>query len=86
MPTLTSTLSSKGQLVVPAPIRAALGIRSGDKLTLRVEGTNIVITKAAPGSAELIRSKRVGRRVLKAPAGAPPMTSAAVSALADELP
>ncbi|MGH8579312.1 MAG: AbrB/MazE/SpoVT family DNA-binding domain-containing protein [Gammaproteobacteria bacterium] len=41
-----ATLSSKSQIVLPAAIRKRLGIQTGDRLLLEVEGDRIVIRKA----------------------------------------
>ena len=45
----TTTVSSKAQIVLPAEIRRALGIRAGDRLEISVEGERIVLERA-PGS------------------------------------
>lgn len=45
----TTTVSSKGQVVLPKPIRDALGIQTGALLTVRVDGTRIILeTQPAP--------------------------------------
>jgi AbrB family looped-hinge helix DNA binding protein len=38
-----ATISTKGQLVIPASIRQALGIASGMRFSLTVEGDRIVL-------------------------------------------
>jgi AbrB family looped-hinge helix DNA binding protein len=38
-----ATISTKGQLVIPASIRQALGIASGMRFSLTVEGDHIVL-------------------------------------------
>jgi antitoxin PrlF len=38
-----ATISTKGQLVIPASIRQALGIASGTRFSLTVEGDRIVL-------------------------------------------
>ena len=38
-----TTVSSKGQLVIPAAIRQALGIRAGTRVTIRVEGGQMIL-------------------------------------------
>ena len=45
------TVSSKGQVVIPASIRKKLNIRKGSKLIMSVEGDKIVLESAE----ELIR-------------------------------
>ena len=37
-------LSSKGQLVIPKPIRDAAGLEEGDEVFVAVDGTTIVLT------------------------------------------
>lgn len=38
-----TTVSSKGQLVIPAAIREALGIESGTRIAIRQEGTRLIL-------------------------------------------
>lgn len=38
-----ATVSSKGQLVIPASIRDKLGISAGTKVALSVDGTRVII-------------------------------------------
>jgi len=51
----TATISTKGQLVIPADIRKALGIRPGTKISLTVEGGRIILR---PITAKLIEDLR----------------------------
>ncbi len=46
MPTVT--LSSKGQLVLPKPVRDALGLKPGQRLSITVEDRRIVIEADEP--------------------------------------
>lgn len=39
----TTTVSSKGQVVLPKPIREALHIKPGSTLGVRVEGTCVIL-------------------------------------------
>src|SRR5215204_2158455 len=39
----TVDLGAGGRLVIPAPMRAALGMKVGDKLTVRLEGNQLSI-------------------------------------------
>lgn len=41
------TISSKGQIAIPKPIRDALNLTEGSKLTLEVRGQEIVLSKGA---------------------------------------
>jgi AbrB family looped-hinge helix DNA binding protein len=38
-----ATVSSKGQLVIPAAIREALGIKAGTRIAIRQEGTELIL-------------------------------------------
>jgi AbrB family looped-hinge helix DNA binding protein len=38
-----TTVSSKGQLVIPASIRKSLGIEPGTRVAVRVEGTRLIL-------------------------------------------
>ncbi|MFZ0887834.1 MAG: AbrB/MazE/SpoVT family DNA-binding domain-containing protein [Candidatus Binataceae bacterium] len=80
-----STLSTKGQLVIPTRFRRALNLRPGDKVEVTLEGRRLVLERKSPRAASLTRG-RFGRPVLVAAAGAPAMTTESVNALLDELP
>ena len=43
METTYATVSSKGQLVIPASIREALGIEPGTRVAIRREGPEVVL-------------------------------------------
>lgn len=38
-----ATVSSKGQLVIPAEMRAALGIESGTRVLLQIEDARVIV-------------------------------------------
>ena len=40
---LFAVVSTKGQMVIPAAIRASLGIEPGTRVTIRQEGTEVVL-------------------------------------------
>jgi AbrB family looped-hinge helix DNA binding protein len=40
----TVTISSKGQVVLPQPVRQALGLQEGDKLTVTIEEHSVKLT------------------------------------------
>jgi AbrB family looped-hinge helix DNA binding protein len=81
----SSTLSTKGQIVIPARIRKALDLRAGDKVEMKLEGRKLVLQRGSPRGATLKRG-RFGRPVLATANGAPPMTTESVNALLEELP
>lgn len=39
----TTTVSSKGQIVLPKSVRETLGIRAGSRLGVRVEGSKVIL-------------------------------------------
>ena len=43
MQRLFTTVSSKGQLVIPAAIRESLGIEPGTRVAIRQEGTRLIL-------------------------------------------
>ncbi len=47
----TAVLSTKGQVVIPAEVRAALGLSEGDRLTFAIEGRRLVLERL-PSRAE----------------------------------
>ncbi len=81
----TLTLSTKGQLVIPARLRKALNLRPGDKVEMKLEGRRLVLQRGTPHAARLRRGK-FGGPVLVAAEGAPAMTTESVNALLEELP
>ncbi len=84
-PMNSSTLSTKGQLVIPARIRKALNLRAGDKVEMVLEGGRLILQRESRRGARLKRG-RFGRPVLVAAQGAPAMTTENVIALLEELP
>jgi AbrB family looped-hinge helix DNA binding protein len=83
---METRLSTKGQVVLPAPFRRRLGIRAGDRLDARIEDGRIVLApKKKPASrARIIKDPVLGIPVLTFGAGAPTLTSEEVrKALAD---
>ena len=43
MEQLYTTVSSKGQLVIPAAIREAMGIEPGTRVAVRQEGARVIL-------------------------------------------
>ncbi len=39
------TISSKGQIVIPKPVREQLGLKEGTRLNLEIRGQQIVLSK-----------------------------------------
>jgi AbrB family looped-hinge helix DNA binding protein len=80
----TSTLSTKGQLVIPQRYRQALRLHPGDKVALALDGEKLVLSREISTKARLVKER--GRKVLVAPLGVPPMTTASVKAALADFP
>jgi AbrB family looped-hinge helix DNA binding protein len=81
----SSTLSTKGQLVIPTQYRKALNLRPGDKVEVKLEGQRLILERSSRRTAKLARG-RFGRSVLVSAPNAPKITTETVNALLDELP
>ena len=51
----TVTVSTKGQLVIPADIRTELGIDSGTRVTLSVEAGRIILQPVSPALVDRLQ-------------------------------
>lgn len=49
----TLVLGQQGRLVIPAEVRAALGLAPGDQLHLHLDGQRVVIERQQDAAAEL---------------------------------
>ena len=49
----TVTLGPQGRLVIPARVRAELGLATGDRLHLRIAGRRVVLERPADAVADL---------------------------------
>jgi len=56
---LFSTITSKGQVLIPGPIRKSLNIKTSDRLTFSVIGSKILVEKTASSNKMLgfVKSK-----------------------------
>lgn len=77
---MITTVSTKGQVVVPSRIRRKLGLRPGDSLNARLDGQHIVLTprKIRSRKARIVRDPVTGLPALTAGPGGPELTSAEV--------
>ena len=55
-----SRLSSKGQVTIPAAVRSALGVESGDYLSHEIDG-DVAVLRRLPGARPDARRVGVGR-------------------------
>lgn len=85
---MTTKVSTKGQVVLPGPLRRKLGIRAGDALTAEIEGGRIVLTpqKKKVSRARIITDPLTGFPVLSAGPKAPVLTSKRVRELLADFP
>lgn len=85
---MLTTVSTKGQVVVPRKIRRKLGLQPGDSLEARIEGQHIVLTphKVRPRKPRIIRDPLTGLPILTAGPKAPRLTSAEVREILADFP
>jgi bifunctional DNA-binding transcriptional regulator/antitoxin component of YhaV-PrlF toxin-antitoxin module len=81
-----TTLSTKGQIVLPHGARKKLALQAGAKFFCKVSKGSIVLTpQTAPwGKPRLVRDRITGLTITQSPAGRPAVTNDQVrAALAD---
>ena len=85
---MQTRISSKGQVVLPGPIRRKLGLRPGDALDASVKSGQIVLTlrHSRPAKAAIGRDPVTGLPVLSVGSGAPQLTSGQVQDILSNLP
>jgi AbrB family looped-hinge helix DNA binding protein len=82
-------VSTKGQIVLPGPLRRRLGIRAGDSLDVAVENDRIVLTapkKKTRYKAKIIKDPITGFSVIDVGPDAPVLTSKMVRELLVDFP
>lgn len=82
-------VSTKGQIVLPSPLRRRLGIRAGDSLDVAIEKDRIVLTapqKRTRSKARIIKDPITGFPVIDAGPDAPVLTSKMVRELLVDFP
>jgi len=85
---MQTRVSSKGQVVIPAPVRRRLGIRAGDSLEIVVENDRVVLaprTRRMP-TAKIVRDPITGLPVLTCGPNGPVLTSERVRELLSDFP
>jgi AbrB family looped-hinge helix DNA binding protein len=84
---MTTTLSSKGQIVLNASLRRALGLTSGMKFEVRGEGDRIILEpiRLSMPEARIIKENSTGCAVLDIE-DAPTLTSDRVAAALADFP
>ncbi len=84
----TTTLSSKGQVVLPRLVRSQLHLAPGTRFVCVIQGDSIVLTPEHPHrfSREYITDPLTGLRVTKAATDSEPVTTEMVKALLEDYP
>ncbi len=86
---MQTKVSTKGQIVLPGPLRRRLGIRAGDSLDVAVEKDRIVLTapkKRTRSKARIIQDPITGFPVIDVGPDAPVLTSKMVRELLVDFP
>jgi len=85
---MQTKVSTKGQVVLPGPLRRRLNIRAGDPLDAHIEDGRIVLTphKKRPHRAKLMTDPVTGLPALSAGPKAPTLTSKEVEEILASFP
>ena len=86
---MQTKVSTKGQIVLPGPLRRRLGIRAGDSLDVAVEKDRIVLTapkKRTRSKPSIIKDPITGFPVIDVGPDAPVLTSKMVRELLVDFP
>jgi AbrB family looped-hinge helix DNA binding protein len=85
---METKISTKGQVVLPSPLREKLGLRPGDALDVKLEGDAIVLRprRGRRRKARIIKDPITGLSVLTAGPGAPKLTSKQVAEMLADFP
>jgi AbrB family looped-hinge helix DNA binding protein len=85
---METKLSTKGQVVLPGPIRRKLGLQAGDSLEAKVQAGSILLTprRTRTRKAKILVDPITGLPVLSAGSEAPLLTSGQVREILDEFP
>ncbi len=85
---MRTKISTKGQVVLPSPIRRRLGLQPGDSLDAELEGERIILTprRTRRGRAQIVKDPATGLPVLTAGADAATLTSEQVREILADFP
>jgi len=84
----TTTLSSKGQLVLPRLVRSKLHLAPGTRFLCEVQGDSVILTPEHPHRfvREYVTDPQTGLRVTKAFDDAEPVTSEMIKTILEDYP
>lgn len=85
---MKTRMSTKGQVVLPQPMRERMNLRAGDSLEVRMEGERIVLVpvRRRTRKGRIVRDPLTGFPVLTAGKNAPRLTSKQVADILAEFP
>jgi AbrB family looped-hinge helix DNA binding protein len=85
---MQTKVSTKGQVVLPGPLRRHLGLRAGDSLDASIEAGRIVLTPRAKRrrQARITQDPVTGLPVLTAGADAPELSSREIAEILANFP
>jgi AbrB family looped-hinge helix DNA binding protein len=85
---METKISTKGQVVIPGPLRRRLDIRAGDRLEANIEDGRIILTPREKRThrPKLITDPMTGLPALSAGPNAPALTSKAVEEILASFP
>jgi AbrB family looped-hinge helix DNA binding protein len=85
---MQTRVSTKGQVVLPGPLRRKLGLRAGDQLNASIENGRIVLAPETKRTrrARITKDPLTGLPVLDAGADAPALTSKEVEEILASFP
>jgi AbrB family looped-hinge helix DNA binding protein len=85
---MQTRVSTKGQVVLPAPLRRRLGLRAGDPLEISVEKDRIVLTQASKQKyeARIVKDPVTGFIAIDMGPDAPILTNEMVKELLADFP
>ncbi|MGB7266174.1 MAG: AbrB/MazE/SpoVT family DNA-binding domain-containing protein [Terracidiphilus sp.] len=85
---MQTKVSTKGQIVIPGPLRRRLGIRAGDSMEIAVEKDRIVLTQASKPKyeARMVKDPVTGFLAIDLGPDAPTLTNEMVRELLTDFP
>lgn len=85
---MRTKVSTKGQIVLPGPIRRRLGLRAGDPLDIAIEKDRIVLTRASKPKyeARIVKDPFTGFVSIDMGPDAPILTNDMVKAVLADFP
>jgi AbrB family looped-hinge helix DNA binding protein len=85
---MQTRVSTKGQVVIPGPLRRRLDIRAGDPLDVGIEAGRIVLTprKQRPRRVKIVTDSITGFPALSAGSDAPKLSSKEVDEILTTFP